>query len=82
MNNLSQYDGWTAEDLVRKHGCDALTAMHVIQAREFILEERERHEKELCDMRQYIDNAARIGHRVLEAARKGRKTVRIEEVIR
>ena len=81
MNNLSQYDGWTADDLVQRHGCDALTAMHVIQAREYIVSERARHEQELRDMRRYIDDAARIGHRVLEAKRKGRKTVRVDEVV-
>lgn len=77
--SLHQYDGWTVEEIVAKNSHE-LTAMHILQARTHIVEERERHTRELADLRTVIDDAHRIGLAVLRAKRAGRKTVRIDEV--
>ncbi len=78
---LRQYDGWTAEDIQRRHGCDALTALHVVQARAEFVEMHQRHAEEMRGMLGRIDRAGRIGFRVLIAERSGRKTVRIADLI-
>jgi len=81
MSSLSQYDGWTAEDIQRKHGCDALTAMHVIQARAYIKQLRAQQRADLYSLTQHLDEAQKIGRLVLAAQRAGRKTVRIADLI-
>lgn len=77
---LRQYDGWTAEDIQRVHGCDALTAMHVVQARAEFVEMSQRHAEQMRGALGQIDRAGRIGFRVLIAQQKGRKTVRIADL--
>ena len=79
---LRQYDGWTAEDIQRRHGCDSLTAMHVVQARAEFVEMRQRHAEEMAALTRHLEVAQRIGLRVMLAKRKGRKTVRIADVVR
>ena len=79
---LRQYDGWTAEDIQRRHGCDSLTAMHVVQARAEFVEMNLRHAEEIAVLRSQMELAHRIGLRVMLAKRKGRKTVRIADVVR
>jgi len=78
---LRQYDGWTAEDIQRRHGCDALTALHVVQARAEFVEMSSRHADEIAAMARHLEVAQRIGLRVMLARRKGRKTVRIADLI-
>ena len=78
---LSQYDGWTAEDIERVHGCDALTALHVVQARAEFVEMRLRNAEEIAVLKSRLDLAQRIGLRVLHARRAGRKTVRIADLM-
>jgi hypothetical protein len=59
---LSQYEGWTAEDIQRRHGCDSLTAMHVIQARAEFVEMSQRHADEIAALTRHLvgaENAAR-----------------------
>lgn len=79
MSSLSQYDGWTVEEIAAKNSHE-LTALHVLGARAYILDERRRHDAELAELRTVIDDAHRIGFAVMAAKRKGRKTVRIDEV--
>ena len=78
---LRQYDGGTAEDIQRRHGCDSLTAMHVIQARAEFVEMSQRHADEIAALTRHLEVAQRIGLRVMLARRKGRKTVRIADVV-
>ena len=80
VSSLSQYDGWTAEGIQRVHGCDALTAMHVVQARAEFVEMHLRHAEEIAVLRSQMDLAHRTGLAVMRAKRAGRKTVRIDEV--
>ena len=78
---LSQYDGWTSEEIQRRHGCDSLTAMHVVQARAEFVEMSQRHAEEIAAMARHLEVAQRIGLRVMLARSKGRKTVRIADVV-
>lgn len=77
--SLSHYDGWTVESIVARNSHE-LTAMHVLQAREFIVEQRARHEVEIAAYKALITETNRIGNRVLVAKSSGRKTVRIADL--
>jgi hypothetical protein len=80
MSSLSQYDGWTVEEIAARNSHE-LTAVHVLNARAYILSERARHDAELAELRTVIDDAHRIGLAVMRAKRAGRKTVRIVDLI-
>lgn len=79
MSTLSQYDGWTVEEIVAKNSHE-LTAMHVLTARAYIVEQRAEHAENLRELQAALDDAHRIGLAVMRAKRAGRKTVRIDEV--
>jgi hypothetical protein len=79
MSSLSQYDGWTVEEIAARNSHE-LTALHVLNARAYIVEERARHDAELAELRTVIDDAHRIGLAVMRAKRAGRKTVRIADL--
>ena len=79
MNNLSQYDGQSLEDVVRANSHE-LTALHLLQARQHIVEQFQWHREQMDFMKRTLDEATDIGLRILDAKRKGRKTVRIDEV--
>jgi hypothetical protein len=79
VNSLSTYDGWTVEEIVARNSHE-LTAMHVIQAREYIVHQRNEHAEDMRRAHAQIAEAHRIGLAVMRARRDGRKTVRIDEV--
>ena len=80
MSSLSQYDGWTVEEIVARNSHE-LTAVHVLGARAYILEQRRENAEHLRQLQATLDDAHRIGLAVMRANRVGRKTVRIAGVI-
>ena len=79
MSSLSQYDGWTVEEIVARNSHE-LTAVHILGARKHIVEQRLEHVESMRQLQAAIDDAHRIGLAVMRAKRAGRKTVRIDEV--
>jgi histone H3/H4 len=79
VSTLSQYDGWTVEEIVAKNSHE-LTAVHVLGARAYILEARREQAEEVRRLVTQIEDVHRIGLAVMAAKRAGRKTVRIKDV--
>ena len=80
MSGLSQYDGWTIQDVVAKNSHE-LTAMQLLGARQYILEQRRDHANELAAAKSTLSEAQRVGLAVLRAQARGRKTVRLADLI-
>lgn len=76
---LAQYDGWTIEQIVRVNSHE-LTAMHLLSAREDLVEQRRQAAADISALKAHLDDAHRIGLAVLRAKRAGRKTIRIDDV--
>ena len=73
-------DEWTVEDLVARNSHE-LTAHLLLSERRAMREAREQWARERQALLGRIDEAGRIGLRVLTAQAAGRKTVRIYEVV-
>lgn len=80
MSSLSQYDGWTVEEIVARNSHE-LTAVHVLGARAYILDTRTENAEAMQRTLATLDDAHRIGLAVLRAQRAGRRMVRIDEVL-
>ena len=78
--SLSQYDGWTVEEIVARNSHE-LTALHLLNARAYIVEQREASGFEVRRLLGLLDETRRIGMRVLMAQKAGRKTLRIADLI-
>src|SRR5690348_12887698 len=79
VSSLDQYEGWSIEEIVARNSHE-LTAMHVLGARKYIVEQRSAHADEMRRLRDALTNAQRIGLEVLRAERSGRKAIRVSDL--
>ena len=70
----------TAEEIVRVNSHE-LTAHLLVSAYEQMAQERETQRNDLLHITATIDRAGRIGLRALVAKDRGRKTVRLDDLI-
>ena len=80
MSSLSQYDGWTVEEIVARNSHE-LTAVHVLSARQHIVEQRRENAEAMRSTLATMNDAHRIGLAVLKANRAGRKMLRVADLI-
>ena len=80
MSYLHEYDDLTVEDIVARNSHE-LTAHLLLTARDHVRDLEARHRDELAALRDQLSYARRVGFRVLAAEAKGRKTVRVADMV-
>lgn len=80
MSYLHEYDDLTVEDIVARNSHE-LTAHLLLTARDHVYDLEARHRRELDALRSRLEQTHRVGFRVLAAEAKGRKTVRVADMV-